>query len=276
LVYTVPEFVGDADLFFNGTGLRRQEIDFLRVEYGGGFGAHRYFKDYATDVSLRYSYQILNANEVPGVATSVGPTNIAVGAIDADIKHDRRDNPLYPRKGYKVFCNLEVASDYLGGEANYERLDISSSVYHPLGGGRYLGLGLTHGFALTPGSPSQDLPFNRRFFPGGENSIRGYREGEASPRDAEGKIIGAATITLATVQVEQALTPKWSLVIFSDSLGEAESMSNYPFNMWLFSVGGGVWLKTIIGPMRLEYGYNLNPRKHDPIGTLQFSLGFPF
>ena len=33
---------------------------------------------------------------------------------------------------------------------------------------------------------------------------------------------------------------------------------------------------TIVGPVRLEYGYNLNPRQYDPRGTLQFSLGFPF
>jgi len=32
----------------------------------------------------------------------------------------------------------------------------------------------------------------------------------------------------------------------------------------------------LIGPVRLEYGYNLNPRRFDPLGTLQFSLGFPF
>ncbi len=275
-VYTVPDFVHDVDLFFNGTGLRREEIDFTRVEYGGGFGGHRYLKDYATDLTLRYSYQILNANEVPGVVTGIGPTNTSVGAIIADIKHDRRDNPLYPRKGYKVFVNVEVASDYLGGEANYERLEISTAWHQPLGGGRYLGLGLGHGVALSTGSAAQDLPFNRRFFPGGENSIRGYREGEASPRDADGKIIGAETYTLGTVELEQALTPKWSLVFFSDSLGMAERAAKYPFDTGLFSVGGGVRLKTIIGPMRLEYGHNLNPRKGDPSGTLQFSLGFPF
>jgi outer membrane protein insertion porin family len=28
--------------------------------------------------------------------------------------------------------------------------------------------------------------------------------------------------------------------------------------------------------VRLEYGYNLNPRPGDPTGTLLFSLGFPF
>jgi len=276
-VYTVPDFIGkDVDLFFNASGLRREEIDFTRLEYGGGFGGHRYFKDYATDLTIRYNYQILNASQVPGVVAAQGVTNTSVGAIITDVKHDRRDNPLYPRNGYKVFFNFELASEYLAGEVNYERFEISTSWHHPLGGGRYIGLGLSHGVILSVGSPAQDLPFNRRFFPGGENSIRGYREGEASPRDAQGKIVGAETMTLGTVELEQALTPKWSLVFFSDSLGFAERAANYPFDTGLFSVGGGLRLKTIIGPMRLEYGYNLNPRKNDPVGTLQFSLGFPF
>ncbi len=276
-IYTIPEFIAsDVDLFFNGSGLRREEIDFTRVEYGGGFGGHKYYKDYATDVSVRYSYQILNASEVPGIVAARTLTNTAVGAIITDIKHDRRDNPLYPRRGYKFFVNYELGSEYLGGEVNYQRVDVSSSVHFPLGGGRYLGFGVNHGFILSIGDPAQNIPFNKRFFPGGENSIRGYSEGEASPRDPFGRVVGAETVTLGTVELEQALTPKWSLVLFSDSLGMAEHASHYPFDTGLFSVGGGLRWKTIIGPVRLEYGYNLNPRKNDPIGTLQFSLGFPF
>ena len=43
--YTIPEFVGrDVDLFFNASGLRREEVSFTREEYGGGFGAHKFFK----------------------------------------------------------------------------------------------------------------------------------------------------------------------------------------------------------------------------------------
>jgi outer membrane protein assembly complex protein YaeT len=275
--YTIPEFVAsDVDLFFNGFGLRREEIDFTRLEYGGGFGGHRYFKEYATDVSVRYSYQILNASEVPGIIAAQTITNTAVGAIITDIKHDRRDNPLYPRRGYKFFVNYELGSEYLGGEVNYHRVELSTAVHFPLGGGRYLGFGLNHGVILSMGDPAENIPFNKRFFPGGENSIRGYTEGEASPRDAFGRVIGAETFTLGTVELEQALTPKWSLVVFSDSLGFAQHVSDYPFDTGLFSIGGGIRWKTIIGPVRLEYGYNLNPRKGDPAGTLQFSLGFPF
>jgi outer membrane protein insertion porin family len=38
----------------------------------------------------------------------------------------------------------------------------------------------------------------------------------------------------------------------------------------------GVRYQTIIGPLRVEYGRNLNPRPTDPSGSLLFSLGFPF
>jgi outer membrane protein assembly complex protein YaeT len=278
-LYTVPEAVGnDYDVFVNGSGLRREEVSFTRLEYGGGIGLHKFFPAAATDASLRYSYQILSALDITDVSAvaAEGLTNPAVGAVTFEVKHDRRDNPLYPRRGYKVFATLETATTYLGGDANYERIELFTSWHHPLGGGRYLSLGLSHGVDVSFGSSAFNLPFNKRFFPGGENSIRGYREGEASPRDASGQLVGAETYLLGTVELEQALTTDWSLVAFSDSLGMAQHLDHYPFDTGLFSVGGGVRWRTLIGPVRLEYGYNLNPRPGDPKGTLLFSLGFPF
>ena len=120
--YTMPESIGnDVDVFVNATGLRREEISFTRLEYGGGFGAHKYFKPWSTDATLRYNYQILNASEVNGIVATEGATNARVGAIITELKHDRRDNPLYPRTGYKVFGTLELASEYLGGDVNYQQ-----------------------------------------------------------------------------------------------------------------------------------------------------------
>ena len=277
--YAVPELVGkDIDLFIHGSGLRREEISFTRLEYGGDIGLHKYLQNLATDVSTRYSYQILSAMDFSAVqeVASEGLTNPAVGSITTELKRDRRDNPLYPRHGYKVFLTLETATSYIGGDANYQRVELSPSWHHPLGGGLYLSLGLTHSLVDSFGSPADNLPFNKRFFPGGYDSIRGYQEGEASPRNAAGQLIGAETFTLGTVELEQALTQKWSLVLFSDSLAFATHLDHYPCDTSLFSVGAGVRWRTLIGPVRLEYGRNLNPRPGDPSGTLQFSLGFPF
>ena len=275
--YNIPEFFGrDIDLFFTASGLRREEVSFLREEYGGGAGVRKYFKSTSTDLSVRYQYQVLSAADAqPGVAAE-GLTNAAVGTIITELRHDRRDNPLYPRRDYKVFSNLELGSSYLGGDANYQRFEAAGSYHFPLYDGAWMNLGLSHGVVLTIGARDRDLPFNRRFFPGGEHSIRGYQEGEASPRDATGQFVGAESYLLGNVEFEQALTRSFSLVIFSDSIGFARDLNNYPLNEALFSAGAGLRWKTIVGPIRLEYGHNLNPRPGDPSGTIHFSMGFPF
>jgi hypothetical protein len=44
----------------------------------------------------------------------------------------------------------------------------------------------------------------------------------------------------------------------------------------LTSVGVGVRYKTVVGPVRLEYGRNLNPRVSDRESSVHLSIGFPF
>lgn len=275
--YTIPELLGeDADLFFNASALRREEISFTRTEYGGGTGVRKLFRNIDTDTTVRYNYGILEASETSDNFAALGALNPTVGELIADIRHDRRDNPLYPHKGYQILGHFEVANRVLGGDVNYERIEVAASYHLPIDDSAWLHLGLKHGILASINGTVQDLPFTRRFFPGGENSVRGYREGGASSRNEQGKIVGSETYTGGSVEWEQALTPHWSLVGFVDGVEFAQSLKDYPGTEALFSAGGGVRWRTVVGPVRLEYGHNLNPRPGDPSGTLQFSLGFPF
>lgn len=275
-LYTMPEFIGeDVDVFLNAFGLRREEVSFTREEYGGGAGAKKFLKSISSDFGVRYNYQILNAVETE-IAEQVGVVEAAVSSVTFDLKHDKRDNPLYPKQGYRIYGSFETASEFLAGDVNFERLEIGASFHQPIHRTSWLHLGINHGVIFTQGSSLDELPFNKRFFPGGENSVRGFQEGEAAPRNADGDVIGAETYLSANVEFEQALTEKWALVAFSDSIGFARDFGNYPFDETLFSVGLGVRWRTVIGPIRLEYGHNLNPRPDDPAGTVHFSIGFPF
>jgi outer membrane translocation and assembly module TamA len=145
-----------------------------------------------------------------------------------------------------------------------------------LGGGRLLHLGAMQGVTFTWGGTANQLPFNKRYFPGGANSVRGYVEGEASPLDGNGQQLGAETFTQLNLELEQLLTKTWSVVAFIDTVGFAQHRADYPWDEVLSSVGGGLNWRSLIGPVRLEYGYNLNRRSLDPVGTLHFSVGFPF
>lgn len=278
LLYTVPEFLGDhVNLFGSGSGLRREEVSFTREEYGGAVGVQRRLARLQGDLSVRYDYEFLKALNLGATpAERVGVTEARAAAFVIDLNRDRRDNPLLPHQGLKLFSNLELASSALGGNVNYQRLLLAVSSHHPLGGGRVIHLGLTHGLTLTEGGAASELPFNKRFFPGGENSVRGYQQGEASPLDAKGKQLGAETFTQGNAELEQLLTPTWSVVGFFDAVGFAQNRSNYPWDEGLYSAGGGIRWRTLIGPARLEYGHNLRRRHGDPSGTLHFSIGFPF
>ncbi len=274
-LYTMPEFVGeDVDLFIQGNFLRREEISFTRQEYGGGAGAKTFFPAIDSELIARYNYEVLNAADIEVV--NEGPRDATVSAVIFELKHDLRDSPLNPRSGYKIYSGIELASDYLGGDVNYARFRFDASYHQPITEGNWVHLNLDHGVIGTLHGSRRDLPFNKRFFPGGDNSVRGFQFGEAAPRNQFGQIVGAETYTTGNAEFEQALTRKFSLVVFADAIGFAHSVQNYPGDEVLLSIGAGLRWQTIIGPVRLEYGYNVIKREEDPIGTLQFSIGFPF
>jgi outer membrane translocation and assembly module TamA len=273
--YTIPQFGWGSDLFFNASVLRRDEIDFTREELSASLGARRYMAPIATEASLRYSYQYLNADDARFVE-GYGLPSARVAAAILDLRHDRRDNPIIPRSGYKFFSNIEIASAALGGEVDYQRIELHGSYHWPIGTDRWIHFGAMHGAIFTLDGSTHDLPFNKRFFPGGDSSIRGYLDGQASPRNAAGKIVGAESCLGGKIELEQAITRSWSVVGFFDTMGVARDIDNYPFDEVLYSTGGGVRWNSTIGPIRLEYGYNLHRRRHDPAGTLHASIGFPF
>jgi outer membrane protein insertion porin family len=274
--YTVPELFGeDIHGYSQLFALRREEREFDRVEFGGSVGAQTFFHRIDTDANLRYTYQLLETRAT-GAAVGQGLTQAVVAAVGLDLQQDRRDNPIYPEAGHSLFTNVEVASTTFGGEVEYQRLELGGSYHLPLRRGRFIHTSLQHGIIHTFGEVAQEIPFNRRFFPGGENTMRGFLQGEASPRNAAGEVVGAESYVLLNVEFEQALTPRWSVVAFSDSIGIARSLDQYPFEDTLYSVGLGIRYKTLIGPVRLEYGHNLNPRPQDSRGALHLSIGFPF
>ncbi|HTL67320.1 MAG TPA: BamA/TamA family outer membrane protein [Lacunisphaera sp.] len=275
--YLVPQLFGES---IDGTarlfGLHRQERAFERQEFGGSFGVKRHLHTLGGDLGVTYTYQSLRvANSTLSTApVDLGQTN--VGSVDLTFNRDALDNPLRPRRGYRLFVRSELAAKALGGEVDYQRVELGGAWHTPWGRGRWIHVGMTHGVITTFGNNGAGLPANKRFYPGGENTVRGYQEGEAAPRAADGSFVGAKTYTLLNLEFEQALTRDWSVVTFGDALGISDRLGSYPWNEVLTSVGLGLRYNSLVGPIRLEYGYNLNRRPNDPSGTLHFSVGFPF
>ncbi len=275
--YSVPELFGESiDGAVRIFGVQREEIAFLRQEYGASFTLKRAIPWLRAMGTAGYTFQSLRNHDNALGTQTTDQSQINVGSVDFGLSSDHRDNPMRPRRGYRWFTQVELAGRHLGGTAEYERLELGLSYHAPWGDGRWIHLGLTHGVITTLGTAAAAMPVNKLFFPGGDNSIRGYQKGEAAPRGLDGLYVGAKSYVLLNVELEQALTPKWSAVAFVDALGIAAHLSDYPFSEQLYSAGLGVRYQTLIGPLRVEYGHNLNPRAGDPKGTWQISIGYPF
>jgi outer membrane protein assembly complex protein YaeT len=276
--YTVPEIFGES---VDGTaklfGLQRQELAFLRQEYGANLTFSTPVRWLGANATAGYTIQSLRNRDNELATRSVDNGQVTVASLNAGLTRDRRDNPLRPRRGYRWFAQVEAASRGLGGEAEFQRFEFGGAFHTPWGSGRWVHAAMSHGVITTWGANDLLLPVNKRFFPGGDSSIRGYREGEASPRGADGRFIGAKSYSLANLDLEQALSAKWSAVVFGDALMTAADLRNYPVGgERLFSAGLGLRYQTLIGPIRVEYGRNLRPRAGDPGGTWQISVGAPF
>lgn len=275
--YAVPELFGES---LDGTarlfGLQRKEIAFLRQEFGLNLSLRKGLAAIGGEATVGYTFQALRNRQNSLSTRATDDTQLNAASVTLGVSGDRRDSRLRPRKGYHWSTQAEVADERLGGQAAYQRFEVSGAYHTGWGGGRWLHVGLSHGVVTTLGTDDRTLPVNKRFFPGGDNSIRGYQRGEAAPRGADGLFFGAKAYLLLNLELEQALTSNWSLVAFGDTLGMAPFLRDYPFSERLYSAGLGVRYQTIIGPLRLEYGRNLNPRPADPPGTWQFSMGYPF
>lgn len=275
--YSVPEIFGET---IDGTarvfGLQREELAFVRKEFGVNATLKRQIPWIRAEGTLGYTLQTLKNTDNELTTRTSDEKNVNVGSIEVGLTRDRRDSPLRPRHGYRWFGHVEAANQSFGGQVNYERTELGGAYHFGIGQWQFVHIGLTHGVLTTFGKTDDTIPVNKRFFPGGDSSIRGYQEGEAAPRGSDGRFIGAKTYTLLNLEYEQVLTEAWSAVVFFDALGSAARLADYPFDERLYSTGLGLRYQTLVGPIRLEYGHNLNPRVGDPRYTWHLSIGFPF
>ncbi len=279
LVYTVPDLFGETlDAKLRLFGLDREELSFQRQEYGATASLTRRSLPWVdADFTAAYTFQDLRSRDSDLATRDTDIVQTTSASLTLGLNRDGRDNPLMPRKGLRWFAQVEAADPVLGGETGFQRLEAGLAWHRPLGDTNWLHVGLVHGTVLTLGQDDdRDLPNNKRFFPGGEHSLRGMTNGEAAPRNAAGEFTGAKSFTLFNLEFEQALTRRLSAVLFYDALGETAQLEDGLWDVKLHTLGAGLRYQTLIGPVRLEYGHNLNPRPADPSGTVHLSIGFPF
>jgi len=274
--YSVPRVFGtNATAFGKANFLRREEISYDRTVFGASLGFSTRLSGPDASLSSEYALERQESDRDDDAAFET-VDDATVASLGARAAIDRRDDVLYPTEGYNAQVASKTASEFLGGQVGFQKFEFGGGWHASLGGGFVVHAGWRYGTIFSWRDADENIPFNERFFPGGENSVRGYQRGEAAPLDAAGDEVGAESFALGHLEAEQRLTRKLSAVLFADAVGMARDDSLAPTETFLYSVGAGLRYRTVVGPIRLEYGHNPDPRPEDPDGTLHFSIGFPF
>ncbi len=251
----------------------RQYPDFDRDS--DGFDIRFGFPIYGWDTKGYLTYKderiaISNVDEGSTFKDQEGDTTTK--SITGTIRRDTRDDAFFPREGSKSSLSIEYAGDPLGGDNDFIMYIANAVKFFPLPWDTTISMRGILGF-IEPFNDSE-LPIYQRFYLGGANTIRGFKIREVGPKDPDtGEFIGGDREVVFNTEFLFPLMPEQRVrgLLFFDAGNSYRDKID--LNDLRTSVGIGIRWYSPVGPLRLEWGYNLGKRDGEKASQFEFSLG---
>ncbi|RKE69249.1 autotransporter secretion outer membrane protein TamA [Pseudorhodoplanes sinuspersici] len=256
------------DLIAQASVLREVTNAYVRdaATFLGGV-RHRFSDELTMQVSLDL--------EQSRVQDANGTKDYSIAGIPVDVAYDTTDNLFDPSQGIRFNATFEPFA-YLGDSgAGPFMMKGALSAYRALDeDNRFILAGKVAAGSIV-GASLFDIPAQRRFYVGGGGSLRGYDYQSASPRNAQGDIIGGLSFFTASAEARIKITDTIGLVPFFD-MGAAFASETPDFDNLRYSAGIGLRYYTALGPIRFDFAVPLNPRDGDSHYGFYISLGQAF
>ncbi|MGD9078186.1 MAG: outer membrane protein assembly factor BamA [Desulfobacterales bacterium] len=251
----------DKDSFGTSIGLSYPLLDYTR-------GSLRYTYDWAkiTNISkdARESIQELQGENIKSSITPM-------------LSYDSRNNFFVPSTGSKHSVSYEFAG--LGGDIGFMKYIGKTSWYFPLFWEFVLAPHAEGGYVNK--TKDKILPDYEKFYLGGIGSLRGFERDDLAPQDSEGNAIGGDKYVQFNLDLTFPLLKEQGVFgnLFFDTgrvYGDKEEIEFDPGDLRQSAGLGIAWLSPM-GPVRLAYGWILDPEDsdHGP-GSWEFSMASAF
>ncbi|MBK8595960.1 MAG: BamA/TamA family outer membrane protein [Holophagales bacterium] len=208
----------------------------------------------------------------PGAEDEPLPLAARIGSITPTISLDRRDDPFLTTTGTYLLVRDKVSRTFLGGDSDFDRLEIDARKFRDLGGNITLAAALRSGYARVHGS--SELPVGERFYVGGASTHRGFREKELGPKGEDGSSLGGTSYLVGNVELRAPLLGPIEGGVFLDVGNAWEGRIDVADLRW--AAGIGLRLRTPIGPLRVDGGYLIDQREGESRTVLHFAIGHAF
>jgi outer membrane protein insertion porin family len=266
----------DADIFQESSA----QLGYDLAQYGIWVGAHRDFfpesiRGLRGDVRYRLE-SVRYSNVDPTLAISdVTPGRQFISSVTPVLTLDRRDEPLDPTRGSLHQISVEAGTRFLGSDVEFVKGRLETRWFFNWPPPTVIAvagrLGLAAPYGGTPALAIQD-----RFFAGGAATVRGFREDRLGPLDARGNPTGGNATAILNLEWRFPIWRWFGGALFVDSGTVTPEISGLNVDALRTGAGGGLRIKTPVGPIRLDVGYALQPIPGESRTHFYLTLGNPF
>lgn len=184
-----------------------------------------------------------------------------------ELSKTNANSRLNPTKGFKQTYKVELGTESLLSDANMAILTAGWRFIYSLGENddhQFVGRG-DASYIFT--DDFNKVPYNLRFFTGGDQSLRGFDYKSLSPEE-DGYKIGGQALGVGSLEYNYQFKDGWRAAIFSDFGNAYDKDFNNPTE---YSIGVGIRWRSPIGPIRLDVASGIS-NDNNPI-RLHFFIG---
>jgi outer membrane protein insertion porin family len=278
LGYRDPYFM-DKNLLFGVTGYkstREYQGEYKRRSVGIEFTLGKELAEY-WGVTVGYNFDVTRIYDVNWFAMQEVKDeegNWTTSALTFTITQDSRDNIKDPLRGSRNQYSVSFAG--LGGNVGFLKHYVDSGWYFPIFEESTIHVRGRLGW-LT-GAFGKKVPIYQKFYVGGLDTIRGLNYGEAGPKDPiTDEAIGAEKMLIGNLEYIFPIFDELKLkgIAFYD-IGKGWANGETFGSGLRHTAGGGIRWFSPFGPIRIEYGFNLDRKPGESAGRVEFGSGTNF
>jgi len=230
--------------------------------------------------SVIYTYDDAEIHDVLETASQTIKDMIGrsvTSSLTPGISRDSRDRRFNARQGSVNSLAMEYAGGFLGGDNYFTKYKARSAWFFPF----FLdsAFSIQGKWGYIDQRSGGTLPVYEKFTLGGMNTVRGFRNGTISPIDpATGDRIGGEKMMVYNIEFRFPLQKEQGVmgVLFFDAGNVFTKDESYTFSGMRSGAGVGIRWYSPVGPLRLEWGKNLDPKPEESESVWEFTIGTPF
>ena len=203
--------------------------------------------------------------------------NLQQRSLSFRLHIDKKDDPLFPKKGYLLDLYLKSTGYLLGGERDYLKLDFSINNYFMISKNSVLASRFKLGRLWSWEDSYNDYSYEK-FYLGGSANMRGWEILKYSTVSNLGIIpFGGTHRFLSNIEFRNQMNQNLGITLFFDGGILGENLNEIQNSRLGWDIGIGLTISTPLGPVRLDYAVPyINDEMNLSNGKINFGVQYLF